>query len=233
MRLASEQTGNRYPPAVTEPTWYATGLDAEELAFQRLYGPWQPMTPSELRTLMSDFTQPWWIVGGHAVEAFTAVPRRHEDIDLTIFAEHLPELRTLVEGRFHLWSAGGGALRPVDEQHPEPHEDAGQVWLREHALAPWRVDCILNPSDHGRWVSKRDSSHVADLDEVSWVTPDGIRYLNPEVTLLLKAKQARRKDEIDLANAWPRMSSAQRDWLRDAVGRLYPEHAWLERLAAV
>ena len=215
---------------LTEPPWYAPDLDEEELAFQRLYGPWQPMTPTELALLMSDFPEPWWVVGGHAIEAFTGVQRHHEDIDLTIFAAHLPQLRRHVGERFHVWSAGAGALRPVDDQHPEPHPEAGQVWLREHALAPWRVDCILNPSKDGRWVSKRDSSHVADLDEVTWVADDGIRYLAPEVTLLFKAKQARPKDETDLMTAWPRMSEKQQAWLRDAVRRKYPDHPWNDRL---
>ncbi len=55
---------------------------------------------------------------------------------------------------------------------------------------------------------------------------DGIRYLNPEVALLFKARQLRRKDEIDLANAWPLMTGGQRTWLREAVHRAYgPDHA--------
>ena len=214
-----------------EPTWYAPDLDAEELAFQRLYGPWDPMTPRELVALMAGFPAPWWVVGGHAIEAFTGVARHHEDIDLTIFADHLPQLREHVRERFHVWSAGAGALRPVDDQHPEPHPEAGQVWLREHALAPWRVDCILNPSHNGRWVSRRDSAHVAALEEVTWVADDGGRYLNPEIALLFKAKQARPKDEADLASAWPLLSSAQQTWLRDAVRRTYPDHPWNDRLA--
>jgi hypothetical protein len=30
----------------------------------------------------------------------------------------------------------------------------------------------------------------------------------------------------DLATARPRMSAAQRDWLRDAVARVHPGHDW-------
>ena len=224
------QANNLARMTLQVPDGYATDLDPEELDFQMLYGPWQPMSPAELGDLLSGFPEPWWVVGGHAIEAFTGAPRHHEDIDLTIFAEHLPELRRQVAGRYHVWSAGGGALRPVDDHHPEPHPDAGQVWLREHALAPWRVDCILNPSTHGRWVSKRDAAHVADLEEVTWLADDGTRYLDPEVTLLFKAKQARPKDDVDLAATWPLLSADKRRWLRDAVRRLYPGHPWSERL---
>ena len=214
------------------PHGYAPDLDPEDLGFQMLYGPWEPMSPAELNDLMAGFPAPWWVVGGHAIEAFTKVPRHHDDIDLTIFAEHLPALREHVAGRYHLWSAGAGALRPVDDRHPDPHPEAGQVWLREHALAPWRVDCILNPSSEGRWVSRRDETHVADLDDITWVADDGVRYLNPEVALLFKAKQARPKDDADLASAWPLLSAEKRRWLRDAVRRVHPDHPWIERLSA-
>ena len=59
---------------------------------------------------------------------------------------------------------------------------------------------------------------------------DGVRYLNPEVALLFKAKQHRVKDEVDLENAWPLMTTEQRRWLRDAVLRLHPNHPWQRRL---
>ena len=47
-------------------------------------------------------------------------------------------------------------LRPLTDQHPEPLDYRSQVWIREHAGAPWLVDGVLTPDDDGRWVSKRD-----------------------------------------------------------------------------
>ncbi|HET7357752.1 MAG TPA: hypothetical protein VFJ09_13865 [Nocardioidaceae bacterium] len=79
-------------------------------------------------------------------------------------------------------------------------------------------------------MSRRDETHVADLEDVTWVADDGVRYLDPEVTLLFKAKQARPKDDVDLASAWPLLPAAKRRWLRDAVRRLYPDHRWSQRL---
>src|SRR5687767_11110017 len=102
--------------------------------------------------------------------------------------------------------------------------------MRRDARSPWRVDCLLNPSLDGRWQSKRGASFVADLDEVTWVAADGVRYANPEVALLFKAKQHRDKDSIDLENAWPLMTTTQRSWLCDAVRRLHPGHPWQHRL---
>jgi len=206
--------------------------DEEDRRFLDVYGDWDPVTPAELKQLMDGFPAPWWVVGGHSIEAFTGVTRFHEDIDLVVYTEHVPQLREQFRGVFHLWSNYGGTFRIIDDEHPEPLHPLSQVWMRVDARSPWRIDCPLNPSRDGRWVSKRDDSFVADLEEVTWVAADGVRYLNPEVTLMFKAKFARAKDEIDLANAWPLMSEEQRSWLREAVRRTYPGHAWQPRLDA-
>jgi hypothetical protein len=197
-----------------------------------VYGDWDPLTPVELAELMEGFPHPWWLVGGHAIEVFTGVPRYHEDIDLVVFTDTVPDLRRQLGGHFHLWNNHGGTFRLLEDRNPAPQHPQSQIWMRKDARSPWRVDCILELRDEqGRWVSKRDPGHVAELDEVTWVAPDGIRYMRPEVQLLFKAKQGRAKDRVDLDNAWPLLSAEQRAWLRDAVRRAYPEHAWNERLA--
>jgi hypothetical protein len=47
------------------------------------------------------------------------------------------------------------------------------------------------------------------------------------VTLLYMAVLHRPKDDRDLEVTWPLLDDASRDWLRAAVARLYPGHAWL------
>ena len=206
-------------------------MDQEDRRFLDVYGDWEPLTPAELATLMEGFAPPWWIVGGHAVEAFTGVPREHEDLDLVVFWDALDDLRAQLGDRYHLWSNHGGTFRVIDDEQPEPLDPLSQVWLREDARSPWRVDCILNPSRDGRWVSRHDDSLEADLDDVTWIADDRIRYLAPEVALLFKAKQHRAKDEADLANAWPLLDERQRRFLRDGVQRRYGvEHPWWDRL---
>jgi hypothetical protein len=215
--------------AVTDLAWQP---DEEDVRFYDVYGDWDPLTPAELAVLMEGFPQPWWLVGGHALEAFTGVPRFHEDIDLVMFSDALPDLRRQLGGRFHLWCNHGGTFRILDDEHPEPIDPLNQVWMRENARSPWKVDCILNPQRDGRWVSRHDDTLDAELAEVSWVADDGIRYLNPEVALLFKARQHRVKDDIDLANAWPLMDERQRTFLRDRVRRAYgDDHPWTDRLA--
>ena len=154
-----------------------------------------------------------------------------EDIDLVVFTEAVPALRAQLGDRFHLWSNHGGTFRVIDDDNPEPLHPQSQIWMRADARSPWRVDCILDVPLGGRWQSKRDPSHVADLDAVTWMADDGIRYLDPEIQLFFKAKQDRVKDRVDLDSAWPLLSAQQRAWLRDAVRRAYPGHAWNARLA--
>ena len=205
--------------------------DEEDIEFFDRYGPWQPLDPAELQTLMFGFPAPWWIVGGHAVEAFTGVQRPHEDVDLVIFSRHVPELREHFRGRYHLWSNDGGTIRPLDDRFPEPFHDRCQIWIRENARSPWIIDCPINPDVDGLWQSKRFDDHVAELDEVTWVDDRGIRFLNPEIVLHYKAAQSREKDCFDLENAWPLLTDEKKQWLRDAVKRFDPAHPWNDRLA--
>ena len=142
-------------------TWDPTPEEvAEEEAFRRLYGEWDALDPAGTAAFMAGYPGEWWVVGGWAIEAFTGVARRHEDIDLVIWRRDLPLLRDHVGDRHHVWSAGSGAIRPLDDDWPEPHEQAGQVWLRDHATAPWFLDCILSEDRDGLWVSRRDDAHV-------------------------------------------------------------------------
>jgi hypothetical protein len=109
--------------------------------------------------------------------------------------------------------------------------DADQVWLRAHALAPWRADVLLNPDQDGRWVNRRDRAHVAPLDAVTWERA-GIRYLNPEIVLAFKAKHVRPKDQHDFAAAAPLLDARAREWLSQYLHRKHPGLDWLQRLGA-
>jgi hypothetical protein len=206
---------------------------AEEREFFRLYGAWAPLDPPQLAAFMSGFPRPWWIVGGWAIEAFTRAPREHEDIDLSILACDVPALREHVGDRWHLWSNHGGTLRPVNDRHPEVLDRESQIWIREHAGAPWVIDLPLTPDRDGLWTNKRWPEHVAPVEEVTWVADDGIRYLNPEIALHYKARSDRPKDSRDLERTWPLLDERRREWLLEGLRATEPGHAWLERLAAL
>ena len=214
-----------------EPLRRSPAEVAEDEEFFRWYGDWAPLDPDGLAAFMDGFERPWWIVGGWSIEAFTGAPREHEDVDLSILACDLTAFREHVGEEWNLWSNHGGTLRPFNARHPEVLDVRSQVWVRRSAADPWVIDLPVTPDRDGLWTSKRDPDHVAPLDDVTWVADDGIRYLRPEIALLYKAVLHRPKDDRDLAVTWPLLGAEQQAWLRDAVRRLYPGHAWVELTA--
>lgn len=214
-----------------EPLHRTPAEIAEDEEFFRWYGDWAPLDPAGLADFMTGFSRPWWIVGGWSIEAFTGVPREHEDIDLSILACDLDAFREHVGEEWNLWSNHGGTLRPFNDRHPEVLDVHSQVWVRRSAADPWVIDLPITPDRGGLWTSKRDPDHVAPVEEVTWVHEDGLRYLRPEITLLYKAVLHRPKDDRDLAMTWPLLGAEQQAWLREAVGRLYPGHDWVGLLA--
>jgi len=142
----------------------------------------------------------------------------------------VPALREHVGDRWQLWNIADGSLRPLTDRWPEPVAPDSQIWVRRDAESPWVLDMPMTPDRDGLWVNKRWPEDVRPVEEVTWVAADGIRYLNPEITLLFKARLDRPKDKRDLDRTWPLLHEDQRGWLRDAVRRMDGEHAWLDRL---
>jgi RimJ/RimL family protein N-acetyltransferase len=217
------------PPTATDT---AASDPDDDAVFERRYGPWDPFSVGELRALLRDFEGTWWIVGGHAIEAFTGVARPHEDLDVAIIRRDLDALRSVVPPRYQLWAAGSGLLRPLDDEFPDLHPETRQVWLREHALAPWKVDLIVHDERDGGWVWNHDRSLAFPIDTSTWVDADGVRWARPEFVLAFKAKRLRSKNDADFLAAWPRLDDRRRTWLRATVERMYPGHPWLDAMAA-
>ena len=204
--------------------------DPEDADFFRWYGAWDPLDPAGVAEVMAGFDRPWWIAGGWSIEAFTGMRREHEDVDVAILAGDVPALRAHLRTDWTPWSNDGGTFRPLSDRFPEAFHDESQIWLRRDATSPWVVDFLITPERDGQWVSKRWAEHVVPLDEATWVAHDGIRYLNPEITLHYKAKWCRPKDERDLETTWPLLSADQRAWLLGALRSTEPGHEWLGRL---
>lgn len=209
--------------------------DAEFLA---LYGDWAPRTPSDVARLFDGYDGLWWVAGGWALEAFSGKTRQHGDIDPGVLLGDLPTLRLhLARKGLHVWCAAAGALSPLlPDDRPEGGPEVlptgcGQFWLRRDGRSPWEYDVLLSPGTPEEWVYKRDDRIRMPMDEALWEL-DGIRYLQPHLQLLLKAKGDRDKDRADLAACLPRMSGAQRSWLTDALDLAHPGHRWQELLAA-
>jgi hypothetical protein len=197
--------------------------------FAHWYGPWAPLDPGTIAEFMDGFDRPWWIIGGWAVEAFTGVPREHEDMDVSILSSDAEAFRLFLGDRYTPWNMDDSWLRPFDDRFRDLRPDS-QLWIREHAQAPWILDVPLTPTTDGRWTNKRLPAQTATVEDVTWVAADGLRYLRPEAALLMKSRLAREKDRHDAAVTIPLLDDAQRGWLRDAVVQLDDRHAWLDQL---
>jgi len=193
----------------------------------RWYGGWEPLDPSSIGAFMEGFDRPWWIIGGWSIEAFTGVPRQHEDLDISILSSDAEAFRLFLGERWTPWNVDDGCFRPFDERLTDVRPES-QVWVRRDAWSPWVLDLPLTPDTGGRWTNKRNRAHPEDLEDVTWVAPDGLRYARPEVTLMFKAAQSREKDRLDAEVALPMLDARARGWLVDAVAQIHPEHAWAQ-----
>ena len=194
-----------------EPLDLTPDEKAEERTFHALYGPWDAFDLDGVRDFFDGFDRPWWLVGGWSIEAFTGALREHEDMDVSLLACDVPAFREFV----------GDRCAPVDQRErpaPASHRPVARSSAAglpdlgtAEATSPWVLDIALTPDADGMWRSKRMPEHVAPLDDVTWVTDEGVRVADPEIVLLYKAAGDRRKDRRDLAraSAAPRRAAAR------------------------
>jgi hypothetical protein len=195
----------------------------------RLYGPWRARTPRDAAELLDGYGGRWWIAGGWAIEAFTGVPRPHDDIDPSIPRSDVPALRQHLSGRLDVWQAADGALRPMISPADPLAPSCGNLWLRPDGASPWEYDVILMDATSTTWTYKRDPRISLSMDDILWAC-DGIPYLRPEVQLLHKAPGLREKDQADFEACLHLLEPERRAWLMTAVGIAHPGHPWLDSL---
>jgi hypothetical protein len=188
---------------------------------------WDAWTPSELAARMRDVSVPWCIVGGWAIDLFVGEQtREHEDLEFAVPQAHWPLVRTALAELEFLVAGEGGLFVATDDAL----DAYFQTWGRDDS-GRFKVDVFREAHDDTMWVCKRDRSITRPYAEVICRTADGIPYMTPECTLLLKAKHDRDKDQHDLAACLPLMTPGQRAWLAAALSQVHPAHPWLDVVA--
>jgi hypothetical protein len=190
---------------------------------------WRPFRPEEAARRFAGLDIPWAVAAGWAIDLFVGRERReHEDLEVAIPAAALPAFAERLSD-LELWvPSGAGTLVPLpggdlDETH--------QTWALDTAANEWRIDLFREPSTGGEWVCRRNARIRLPYDELIEHTAGGLPYLRPEVVLLFKAKQARPKDESDLAAVLPLLDSARKQLLASWIGLVHPGHFWLSDLS--
>lgn len=220
-------------PATVAPMgtgdWTLSDREVEDV-----FGPFCKREPADAAALFQGYPGLWFIAGGWAVEAFTGRSREHHDIDPCVLRSDLELFRAHLRGRYTLWSASSGAIRPVFDTLPAGDnrlllEGCAGIWLRPGWDQPWEYDVLLAPGDRDTWVYKRDPSITMPMADALW-TRDGISYLQPEIQLLYKARGLRPQDWADFNTALPLLGDGRRRWLADGLRQTEPGHPWLQRL---
>lgn len=123
--------------------------------------------------------------------------------------ERRRSVRLFLGDRWTPWNVDDSWFRPFDARFREVRPDS-QIWVRRNAQSPWILDVPFTRDTQGRWTNKRNPEHTEDLEAVTWIAPDGLRYARAEVTLMFKAAQAREKDRRDAEVALPMLHDASR-----------------------
>lgn len=193
---------------------------------RELYGAWAERWPRDAADLLDGYSGAWWIGGGYALDVATGRDRPHGDIDIVIPRGELGLLRGWLGGKWQLWSAFQGALKPL-----LPHDSdvlpigTTNIWLRRSAYAPWEYDIVLDPSDADTWRFRRDTAVTRPIDD-ALVSHRGLRFAKPEIVLAYAATEHADVESFDAA--LPALDADARAWLAD---RLADDHPWRARLA--
>lgn len=178
---------------------------------------------------MRGFNGYWAVAGGWAIDLFLGeCTRGHEDLEIVVLREDHAELHR------HFAPLGAQLIHSGDPPRftallPGPI-DQGVIQLRLDPVAGRDFDLLLTPSEAGQWICRRDEHIRLPLERARGHAKHGVPYLAPEIVLLFKAKYVREKDEADFRNCLLRLSPPQKEWLREALGRVHPGHEWISRL---
>jgi hypothetical protein len=235
------------PSNDTAPQTATAAFQSPALEWQGPGQPAAPVTPQPLpqqvQELLWMYPGQWWVAGGWALDLWLGrLLRPHADIEIAIPRFMQNALRTyLTQFRFtqvvkdaagtareEPLAIGVDAAPPVHELHARRYSGAG---VDPSALG--QLEVLLNETEGGLWVYRRDGRITLPLMQLGGVSAEGIPYLAPEVVLLYKAGSSaglRPVDEQDFAAALPQLTIAQRNWLRAALDTAHPGHPWAQRL---
>ena len=119
-------------------------------------GRWEPLEFGDVVHLFEDFTAPWWICGGHALElALGRSWRTHGDMDVGVLRTDASRL----VGLFQDWDlevAAAGVLSPWNGSFLRAEENQNNVWCRRANGRPWCLDITLADGNREFWVFRRD-----------------------------------------------------------------------------
>ena len=189
---------------------------------------WDPWRPEDVARLLAGVSVPWYVAGGWALDLFRGEQtREHSDLEIAIPAVSFGSVRAALAG-YDLEVVGAGRIWPLDS----PAFDVmHQTWVSEPGSGVYRLDIFREPQRDGAWVFRRDETIALPYERIIRHTGTDIPYLAPEIVLLFKAQHAAEpKNQADFDGVLPLLNAAAVGWLRRAVARVHPGHAWIGAL---
>lgn len=193
--------------------------------------PWRPLTVDEISDTFAGAPFPWWIAGGHAIAlALGQAVRPHADIDVLILRRDYRRTREFL-ATWDCWVADPpGVLRPWPVGQPLDSA-VHDIWCRLDPNDDWKFQMMLDESVNGMWMSRRNHAITASINDMTWKTRTGIRFLAPHIQLFYKAKTIREKDQRDFDAVLDAGVAMDGAWLRNAISLTYgAQHPWLARI---
>ena len=191
-----------------------------------------PREIASVTRILADLSCPWAIAGGWALDLYLGMQNRpHKDVDVAVYRRDQLILHSYLTGRgWQLKKAFGGnlILWDPDEFLELPIHC---IWCTHDASEMRLIEIVLNECSDAEFLFRREPSVRLPLAAAMIRSRAGIPILAPEIVLLYKAKYASVPPHTeDFERALPHLGDTRRLWLKEALTRLHPGHAWMAAL---
>ena len=208
----------------------------------------------EANDLLKDGGFEYAFCGGQAVDLFLGYDSRtHGDIDVCAFWNERDKIILYMQSRgFQVYEMlGGGRAHRIADVSNQIYEKRNIFCFKEGCplvkLYPldendccWMeffhtgqtelnfIEFLFNDRSDADFEYARDREVKRELNK-ALLSRDGVPYMSPELCLLYKSTDIEREGyQQDFELAYKAMNGEQREWLKNALTRLYPEgHKWI------
>lgn len=183
----------------------------------------------QVKTLMQEFSFPWFVVGGWAIDLFLDFEsREHSDIEIGVFRCNQHDLREYLCGwAFTVIRSGlPGHWKKMEWLNLPAHElvaTSSKYSLR-------KLEILLQEGDDENWIYRRNDQVKMSRSKTVITSIEGVPFLCPELVLLYKSKELRDKDDFDFETVSPELNEERKSWLKNALNACYSSHDWLNSL---
>jgi hypothetical protein len=160
--------------------------------------------PNEVVRYLCSLRALWWVAGGWALDLFVGSQSRpHKDLDIGMLRRDALEVLA-APSSWEIFEAKDGGLTRLREGDA-PRAEVNSLWCRPADDTEWTFELMLDESEDGHWVFRRDRAIQRPLALDIRRNPNGIPFLAPEIQLLYKARPVRVQDQADFDHVAPRL----------------------------